>query len=230
MAPKRSQRRADFVRASIAPTVETLARADLQLRLDDDGEWLHVARVATRKLRCDLHVFSPLLETTWAAEIDDGLKRLGGLLGAVRDIDVLSERLGALAKRLPERDWPAADSIAAHLRNARNTASAELQRELATTWYPMLLRALTAAARDGAPLAVPNRRRDSNAVIAEAMDPVWKALKKTVRHVRSDTDVAGLRGGYGGLCLPAEPRDIRSVRSPHLATPRVLGGASRYLP
>jgi CHAD domain-containing protein len=193
MAPKRSPRRADFVRASIAPAVETLVRADPHLRLDDDAERFHVARVATRKLRCDLRVFGSLLETTWATDIRDGLKRLGGLLGAVRDADVLNERVRALAmRRPPERDTGATRAIATYLRSARKTAYAMLQLELSATWYLSLVRALAVAARDGAPLAVPNCRLRSNAVIAEAMRPAWKALKKAVRRGRCGTDVIAL--------------------------------------
>jgi len=192
MAPKGSPRRADFVRASMAPAVETLVRADLHLRLDDDAEWFHVARVATRKLRCELRVFGSLLETTWASEIQAGLKRLGGLLGAVRDADVLDERVRALAMRLPERDTGATRVIAAYLRSARKTACAVLQLQLSATWYLSLLRALVVAARDGAPLAVPNRRLRSNTVIAEAIGPAWKSLKKAVRRGRCGTDVVAL--------------------------------------
>jgi CHAD domain-containing protein len=172
--------------------VEALVRTDLHLRLDDDAEWFHVARVATRKLRCDLHIFGALLETTWATEIHDGLKRLGGLLGAVRDADVLDERVGALALRLPECDTGATRAIATYLRSARKTAYAMLQLEISASWYLSLLRALVVAARDGAPLAVPNRRLRSNAVIAEAMGPAWKALKKAVRRGRCGTDVVAL--------------------------------------
>ena len=192
MAPKGSPRRADFVRASIAPAVETLVRADLHLRLDDDAEWFHVARVATRKLRCDLRVFGSLLESTWATDISDGLKRLGGLLGAVRDADVLNERVRALAMRPPERDTGATRAIATYLRSARKTAYAMLQLEVSATWYLSLLRALVVAARDGAPLAVPNCRLRSNAVIAQAMRPAWRALKKAVRRGRCGTDVIAL--------------------------------------
>ena len=192
MAPKGSPRLADFVRASIAPAVETLVRADLHLRLDDDAEWFHVARVATRKLRCDLRVFGSLLESTWATDISDGLKRLGGLLGAVRDADVLNERVRALAMRPPERDTGATRAIATYLRSARKTAYAMLQLEVSATWYLSLLRALVVAARDGAPLAVPNCRLRSNAVIAQAMRPAWRALKKAVRRGRCGTDVIAL--------------------------------------
>src|SRR5436190_877604 len=56
-------------------------------------EPVHQLRVATRRLRTALRLFGPLLPARFAAAAHRDLAWLGGAIGAVRDLDVLSELL-----------------------------------------------------------------------------------------------------------------------------------------
>ncbi|MDR0360825.1 MAG: CHAD domain-containing protein, partial [bacterium] len=94
----------DGVRAAIAASVRRLLTHDPGVRLGGDPEDVHQARVAVRRLRSDLRTFSPLLAAEWTAELRDELRWLGGELGAVRDAEVLRDRLQAKAGRLPPAD------------------------------------------------------------------------------------------------------------------------------
>jgi CHAD domain-containing protein len=67
-----------------------------------DVEGIHQTRVGTRRLRSDLRTFRPLLEPAWCESLRDELKWLGAKLGAVRDLDVLRDRLAAGAG--PDRE------------------------------------------------------------------------------------------------------------------------------
>src|SRR5207302_1981585 len=79
----------DLVRVAIAASVQRLTRHDPGVRVGDDPEDVHQARVATRRLRSDLRTFASLLDPDWAASLVEELRWLGGVLGDVRDADVL---------------------------------------------------------------------------------------------------------------------------------------------
>src|SRR5205814_9825308 len=81
------------VRHAIATAVIRLLRHDAVVRLDEDPEGVHQARVATRRLRSDLRTFASLLEPAWVAALTEELKWLAEHLGAARDADVLLARL-----------------------------------------------------------------------------------------------------------------------------------------
>jgi len=59
---------------------------------DGNGEAVHQARVALRRLRSALSIFRPMLIGSGFDRFNDELRWLAGELGKVRDIDVLMER------------------------------------------------------------------------------------------------------------------------------------------
>lgn len=63
-------------------------------RRDADG--IHDMRVAVRRLRSTLRTFRPVFDPDRAEHLRDELHWLAGLLGAVRDLDVLRELVDAL--------------------------------------------------------------------------------------------------------------------------------------
>jgi CHAD domain-containing protein len=70
-------------------------------------------RVATRRLRSALDIFSPLLDEAWAKSLHAELGWLAGVLGAARDAEVLRERLLTAARELPAEAKP--DAVEAKL-------------------------------------------------------------------------------------------------------------------
>ena len=88
--------------AAVASSVRRLLLHDPVIRLDAGEEGVHQARVATRRLRSDLRTFRPLLDEEALAPLIEELRWLGGLLGAVRDADVLRQRLGEAVDGLEE--------------------------------------------------------------------------------------------------------------------------------
>ena len=81
---------------------------DPEVRLAEDPEGVHQARVATRRLRSDLRTFGPVLDPAWARRLRDELARYAGALGTARDADVLLDVLRSGAADLQERDAAAA--------------------------------------------------------------------------------------------------------------------------
>ncbi len=113
---------AALVRHAIRASVRRLIEHDHVVRLDDDPEGVHQARVATRRLRSDLHTFAPLLDPVWVDGLRTELQWLGTLLGRVRDADVLRDQLEQRGTRLSEPDRDGVAALAARLDAARARA------------------------------------------------------------------------------------------------------------
>jgi inorganic triphosphatase YgiF len=70
------------------------------VRHDIDTEFVHQARVATRRMRSALRLFRGAAPASTAAYLEGELKWLGGLFGAVRDLDVFLLNLSRFKHRL----------------------------------------------------------------------------------------------------------------------------------
>jgi CHAD domain-containing protein len=102
--------------------VARLVAHDPRVRLGDDPEDVHQARVATRRLRSDLRTFHSLLDEEWTQSLRRDLKSIGGDLGGVRDTEVLLDRLRAHAERLPTADQATARKLIQRLLQRWDTA------------------------------------------------------------------------------------------------------------
>src|SRR5438477_4785399 len=91
----------DVIKFDLAESVAALLHHDPLVRTGRDPEAIHQARVATRKLRSNLRTFGPLLDPEWTEPLRSELGWLAMGLGAVRDREVLLERLRERGKSLP---------------------------------------------------------------------------------------------------------------------------------
>src|SRR5205823_7788910 len=101
----------EVIKNVLADSVAALLRHDPLVRTSGDPEAIHQARVATRKLRSHLRTFGPLLDPEWTDPLRTELGWMGLALGAVRDREVLLDRLRERAKELPAHDHRAAASL-----------------------------------------------------------------------------------------------------------------------
>ncbi len=178
----------DLVRSSLADATRRLLDHDPVLRLaGHDVEAVHQARVATRRLRSDLRTLRPLLDRAVTDPLRDELRWIGGLLGAVRDADVLAELVGERSHRLQEDGHPdaaaAADAALAGLDRQRDEARAALLAGLASPRYLALVHRLVVAATV-APLGhgVEGSARAAE-VTARLFRRPWKRLRQAVRQL-----------------------------------------------
>jgi len=70
------------------------------VRHDIDTEFVHQARVATRRMRSALRLFHDAVSESTASYLQEELRWLGGLLGAVRDVDVFLLNLSRFKRRI----------------------------------------------------------------------------------------------------------------------------------
>ena len=120
-----------------AQLVEILAH-DPGTRLGTDPESLHDMRVAVRRSRALLRAGGPLIASD-TDELASELRWLGEVLGAVRDLDVLLERLRAEAVELGGDDAQAGSRLLRTLARQRTRARTKLLRALDSNRYLQLL-------------------------------------------------------------------------------------------
>jgi CHAD domain-containing protein len=115
-----------------------IERNDPGTRLGRDPESLHDMRVGVRRLRALLGAGKELVESD-TGELDERLKTLGHVLGDVRDLDVLLERLEGEASALGGEDAEQARSLLVGLRDDRSRARRRLLTALRSDRYLALL-------------------------------------------------------------------------------------------
>jgi CHAD domain-containing protein len=169
----------DVVRLAIASCVAKIIAHDPRVRLGEDPEDVHQARVATRKLRSHLRTFEALVDERWATELRDELRWLGDVLGAVRDADVLLERLDRKVVRLPAVDRPAAEKLLDRLRSDLDRRRIQLLDALRSDRYLTLLDRLVLAARQPRLLLRVDDEPDAE-MLRDLVRKPWKRLDNAV--------------------------------------------------
>jgi CHAD domain-containing protein len=174
----------------------------------DEPESVHQMRVAARRMRVVLRMDHGGFGAG-AGWLRDELSWLGSLLGEVRDLDVLCERLAENATTLPEVDLVAFGDVLSALLARRSAAADTLVAELGRPRFRTLLRKLAAEALapvDPADhhlpsaddlLARPLRRlhRQLAVVAATPTDEHWHDLRIRVKRVRYAAELAARLAG-----------------------------------
>jgi len=130
----------DLVRISVGSGAARLFEHEPGVRASD-AEAVHQARVATRRLRSDLKTLEPWVEPSRADRLRSELGWAGGLLGAVRDQDVLIAHLEDLGDELELGANPIAE-VTGPLRTERGLRHAELVERLGQPRFLRLRRDL----------------------------------------------------------------------------------------
>ncbi|MGE5226523.1 MAG: CHAD domain-containing protein [Planctomycetaceae bacterium] len=175
---------ADVVRRALAAAVVRLTVHDAPVRLNEDPEGVHQARVATRRLRSDLHTFEPLLDLPRLEHVRGELSWLGDLLGETRDADVLLERLRRRVEELPPTERPGASRAIDALQANDKELHARLMDGLGSPRYGQLLDELVWLAND--PPCAEAAAAPATEVLPAVVDRPWKTLRKAVDRTEED--------------------------------------------
>lgn len=167
------------LRHAISESVARLIRHDPIARTGEDPEGVHQARVATRRLRSHLRAFASLLEPAWVEGLRHDLGWIGGILGAVRDADVLLERLRSRAGALPPTDQHAASVLLERVVAQRDGARRELLQGLRSPRYLALLDRLVDAAHR--PRVLARLAQDPADTLRALVRRPWRRLRAAVR-------------------------------------------------
>ena len=192
----------DVIKSVLAESIASLLHHDPLVRTSSDPEAVHQARVATRKLRSHLRTFGPLLDPEWTEPLRSELGWLALGLGAVRDREVLLERLRERTRSLPEADLRSAGSLLKILEVEIENLRHKLLAELSSVRYVDLLERLVAAAHS--PATLPEADQPASEVLPPLAAGPWRRLRSAVRQ------------------LPDPPTD------PELHRIRILAKRARY--
>lgn len=180
---------AEVLQAGIARSVSLIVHHDAVVRAGIDPEGVHQARVGTRRLRSDLRAYGSLLLPAWAASLRDELSWLADALGAVRDADVLLERLEHRVAALPEGER-AGEVLLARLAAERDGARSALLDVLDDRRYLDLLDRLIDAIHH--PAVVDGAGRPARKVLPGLTAEPWRRLRKAVDALGGDPEEAQL--------------------------------------
>lgn len=172
--------------AYVRDQVEQLRTQDLLVRLDTPGS-VHRMRVATRRLRSALVTYRKVFDREAVRSLRPELTWLATTLGAVRDAEVMRERvLGPL----PEQARPAAGGGHDDARpwdDAYDAAREVLLAGLDGERYGRLLHALAGFAAD--PPVTKRGRRPARKALRRGVSREYADLRRLVRRARTVTDV-----------------------------------------
>jgi CHAD domain-containing protein len=193
------------LRGWVAEQTRQILRNDPGTRLGTDPEAVHDFRVAVRRLRATLRAVEPRPDY-----LRSELKWLGGVLGAVRDLDVMLEHVNSEIARLGEPEQAAAASITTALERKRRGARKTMLGALGTPRYFALLDEL--AAYEAPNPSAKQLRRDAEkelgklakAVDAAGADPP----DATLHHLR----IRGKKARYAAELAEAEPAFVKRAK------------------
>jgi CHAD domain-containing protein len=159
---------------------------------DDDSKGIHQARVATRELRSNLKTFSALFDSEWVYALRAELRVAGQRLGAVRDSEVLLQRLQSAARKLDKPGsaaplWTLLEEEIAE----RRTALLDMLR---SAEYHMMERQLVDAVQT--PPLTAKADAPAVGVLPDLVDQCWRRLKSCHRSFDNrpdDTQLHALR-------------------------------------
>ncbi|HYU62837.1 MAG TPA: CYTH and CHAD domain-containing protein [Verrucomicrobiae bacterium] len=192
----------DLIKNALASSVAALLNHDPLIRTGRDPEAVHQARVATRRLRSNLRTFGALLDVEWTEPLRSELGWLAMGLGAVRDREVLLDRLREGAKSLPATDQRSAASLLQLLEVEIDDLRKKLIADLDSPRYIDLLEMLVSASHS--PQTMPEAEQPATGVLPALATSPWRRLRSAVRR------------------LPETPTD------PELHRIRILAKRGRY--
>lgn len=221
--------------AALSAGVERLLVHDPAVRLGEDVEAVHQARVATRRLRADLRLLRDLFDEDWLDEVMPTLRDVTRALGGARDLDVQLQRIQA-AEVTGEVEREGVRNLAGRLGAERAAAGVELLTLMDSVAYTRLVERLLEAAaappwRHDPPAAKRakggrggKRRRvrpdiRARKVLPDLLRRRWRKVRKTVR----------------AMSEPPTPGELHTVRkrskelryNAELAAPVLGPGAAR---
>jgi CHAD domain-containing protein len=164
----------EVVQYAMATSTRGLLFALPGVRLDEDPEYVHQARVTIRRLRSQLRTFRDLCDRVWADELNRDLQRLGRVLGGVRDTDVLAATVASMPLGEPGRT-----QLLASINGDRQAPRHRLLDLLDDPWCAAMLERLVEAAAD--PVLAPQADDPARPVLPSLVARPWRRLRRAVR-------------------------------------------------
>lgn len=172
----------EFVQSVFGRGFEQLLDVDPHVRLGEDAEAIHVARVAARRLRADLSTLAPLLDSSVVGPLKMELQWFGQVLGRGRDLEVLAKRLQAETDKLPDPHRAAGQTLVDLLSGEGANIQDGLREAMESPRYFALLESLLKASAQP-PFAAD---ADVSRRASDALLPLVRgSVRRVFRHVKT---------------------------------------------
>jgi CHAD domain-containing protein len=171
----------------VAEQCTVIIESEAELRASENV--IHKTRVAVRRLRSTIRVFADLFDAEQAARLEEELVWWAGLLGTVRDTDILTQRQQALIAELPPELilGPIEATIAEELAAHRKQSMDELLEALNSERYRKLIGMAHHWRSDPPFTAAAEASADSiDSAIKKAKKKVDKRLATAIAALRAD--------------------------------------------
>lgn len=154
---------------------------------EHDPDAVHKTRVATRRLRTTLRVFRRLLHRDQTEQLRSELRWYAGVLGEVRDLDVVRAHLQEEVQHVPEAERePAWERVEATLGEAHEQARARLDEAMDSQRFTDLVDAL--AAFGAAPPWRGRAARKAKKVLPDLVDAAVDRVHRRSAEARAAED------------------------------------------
>ena len=177
----------DLIADYLSEQCTVIIDSEAQLRAGENV--VHAVRVAVRRMRSTIRVFAEFFEPSEAAHLEEGLVWWAGLLGEVRDMDILAQRQAALLDQLPGELilGPVASTIQVELAAQRKQAADAMTEALDTERYRKLIGLIHRWHSDPPFTSAADAPTD-------AIDPLIKKAKRKVNRRLTSAAAARLAG------------------------------------
>ena len=174
----------EVVQAAIADGLSQLLRFAPGVSRGSDPEDVHKSRVATRKMRSQLGSLSAAIDGEWLKIARADLGWLAEGLGAVRDADVMIQRIQRAAAALPSSDQKPAKSLIARLETSRGEHAQRARSMIESRRYRSLATSLLAAVSD--PPVLPMGCEQAAGLGWTLVSASWRRLERSVEALGRD--------------------------------------------
>lgn len=175
---------ADYVREQAT----AILLGDIALRVSIDDEQVHASRVAVRRLRSTLRMFGDLIDAD-ANSLDEELQWFAGLLGPIRDSDVMGARLVEEIHALAREDvlGPVVQQVQTELAAERSAAVRALRAARNRERYLTVL-ALLADWVASPPVAEPSITDQAERRPARVLKKASRTVQRRLASVGADPE------------------------------------------
>jgi CHAD domain-containing protein len=191
---KPRQPAAILVEAALKGALARVQAADPEAR-KGEPEGIHHLRTSMRRLRSEIRTVTDLLDRDWRDRLASELKWLSGMLGSVRDVDILCNRLHAAIDKNAhgqngrcDADSPdhgnLFEGLFDELRSRHATNSAALLEAMESQRYGELIEAIETSIAQ--PALSEAACKPCRTVLPPLADRAWRRLKKKARVLELD--------------------------------------------
>jgi CHAD domain-containing protein len=181
---------AEAVTRRLSEAFDRFCSAEIRLRILQDAESVHAARIELRRMRACVRVFSAVFAPEWSHALLERIGSLAKVYGRARDADVVVTRLVAASKKLAPDERTGSGEVLAPMLEARLRARRELTAFMNSEEYREIVAQTRAAVTQ--PQFRLRAARPARKLVGKLVARSWSRLERDVRTLGEHPEDAAL--------------------------------------